>query len=281
MTYTFKRRGWFSRVPSLAVALAIAQVLTISATQSAQGQTLTVLYSFAGQDGAGPTGELIRDRQGNLYGTTSSTVFKLDVHGRLHTVQLPGGPIVPMGNSLIRDSAGNLYGTTLHGGNHPQSCKGVFDFGCGMVFKVDTMGLRTVLYAFNGNSDGQWPAAGLLRDAAGNMAPPSKAATPTAWLAVAQFSRSIRQGRRPSCIASLGLRTGPTPQQNWFGTHKETSTALRLREGSATELFSSWITPVRKQCCTPSGGDRRELSKLASPRPTRQSLRHHSGRRKL
>jgi uncharacterized repeat protein (TIGR03803 family) len=54
--------------------------------------TETVLYSFTGTglDGARPSGALLRDAQGNLYGTTLSggydfglgTVFKVDNTGK-------------------------------------------------------------------------------------------------------------------------------------------------------------------------------------------------------
>jgi hypothetical protein len=62
------------------------------------GQTLTVLHTFTGTDGEFPTGHLLRDSVGNLYGSTSGggdlncydgvngfpgcgTVFKLAVNG--------------------------------------------------------------------------------------------------------------------------------------------------------------------------------------------------------
>jgi uncharacterized repeat protein (TIGR03803 family) len=37
------------------------------------------------------------------------------------------------------------------------------------VFKLDPAGRQTVLYAFTGGPDGGYPAAGLVRDAAGNF----------------------------------------------------------------------------------------------------------------
>jgi len=146
-------------------------------TAAVRAQTFTVLYAFSdNDDGAGPTGELIRDHQGNLYGTSNKAVFQLDVQGNLHTVRLPGNHFPfpsPSGNRLIRDFAGNLYGSTRYGYNHPPQCKtsGQFgrDYGCGTVFKVDRAGQLTVLYAFNGIPDGAWPAAGLVRDADGNL----------------------------------------------------------------------------------------------------------------
>ena len=96
----------------------------------------TVLYNFsgAGGDGADPGGGLIRDRAGNLYGTTTSgggsyfgTVFKLDGGGSetiLHSFSGSDGNLPAMG--LVRDSKGNLYGTTVYGGAH----------GGGVIFKI-------------------------------------------------------------------------------------------------------------------------------------------------
>src|ERR1022692_3595090 len=45
---------------------------------------------------------------------------------------------------LVRDPAGNLYGTGFYFGSSDN----------GVVFKVDTAGAETVLYAFTGGADG-------------------------------------------------------------------------------------------------------------------------------
>lgn len=61
---------------------------------------------------------------------------------------------------VIVDSRGNIYGTTSEGGAH----------GMGTVFKVTASGSETVLHSFKGGrSDGNFPIAGLVRDAAGNL----------------------------------------------------------------------------------------------------------------
>ena len=52
---------------------------------------------------------------------------------------------------LVRDSAGNLYGTTLRGGT----------VNFGTVFEVNTNGKETVLWTFDGTTDGGLPFAGL------------------------------------------------------------------------------------------------------------------------
>lgn len=62
--------------------------------------------------------------------------------------------------ALARDSAGNLYGTTYFGGA----------YGNGVVFKLDATGTESVLHSFAGGpADGQYPWAGVILDAAGNL----------------------------------------------------------------------------------------------------------------
>jgi len=131
---------------------------------------LTVLYSFTGgSDGKWPYASVIRDRAGNLYGTTHSggdygngTVFKLDASGNetvLHSFAGGSDGSVPLAG-LIMDKAGNLFGTTYVGGT----------YNSGTAFKLDPSGNETVLYAFTGDSDGGGPYAGsLIMDAAGNL----------------------------------------------------------------------------------------------------------------
>ena len=127
------------------------------------------LYKFlGGTDGCGPESDLVRDAEGNLYGTTTGsgtsagTVFKVDPTG-METVLydfLGGADGADPWAGLVRDAAGNLYGTTLTGGAGA---------GNGTVFKVDTTGRETVLHAFAGSPDGAYPMAELVLDAAGNL----------------------------------------------------------------------------------------------------------------
>jgi len=143
----------------------------------------TVLYSFRGAAksfGFDPVG-VVRDTQGNLYGTTMfgghaggcfgggcGIVFQLDPAGKetvLYTFKggtdggYPSGPIV-------RDAAGNLYGETAYGGD--LSC--FAPYGCGTVFTLDPAGKKTVLHVFTGTGgDGEHPWAGVVRDSEGNL----------------------------------------------------------------------------------------------------------------
>jgi uncharacterized repeat protein (TIGR03803 family) len=138
----------------------------------------TVLYRFTGgADGSVPFGGVVRDAAGNLYGTATAggasgwgTVFKLDKDGNETTLYTftgfadGGNP----GGSLVRDAAGNLYGTTSAGGNF--NCVQGFGGGaCGTVFKLDPSGNETVLYAFQGTTDGSIPFSGLALDGTGNL----------------------------------------------------------------------------------------------------------------
>jgi uncharacterized repeat protein (TIGR03803 family) len=67
--------------------------------------------------------------------------------------------------SVITDASGNLYGTTQLGGDlacNPPN-------GCGTVYKLNKAGIETVLHSFAGGTDGAYPYAALLLDAAGNL----------------------------------------------------------------------------------------------------------------
>jgi uncharacterized repeat protein (TIGR03803 family) len=131
----------------------------------------SVLYSFqGGADGFTPYSTPVADKSGNLYGTTVGggsygigTVFKLDTTGTetvlLNFVGSNGnGP-----SSLLRDSAGNLYGAAATGGGG--ACTG----GCGVVFKLDASNKGSVLYYFQGGTDGALPLASVIRDSSGNL----------------------------------------------------------------------------------------------------------------
>jgi uncharacterized repeat protein (TIGR03803 family) len=138
----------------------------------------TVLHSFTatGGDGAYPYAGLLRDAAGNLYGTTFGggiygygTVFKVAANGDATTLYSftgaadGAGPIA----NVISDSAGNFYGTTYMGGSQSVICNGYV--GCGTVFRLTASGTESVLYSFKGAEDGANPAAGLIRDAEGNL----------------------------------------------------------------------------------------------------------------
>src|SRR5258708_16686768 len=78
----------FARLTSI-TAIALITLLALPTTMRAQAQTLTVLHTFTNiPDGARPTGRLLLDPAGNLYGTTTvggtsgrGSVFKVDPSG--------------------------------------------------------------------------------------------------------------------------------------------------------------------------------------------------------
>jgi len=80
----------------------------------------------------------------------------------LHTFHGANGA-GPLG-VLVRDAAGNLYGTT--GGGGLGKCYS--GYTCGTAFKLDKTGKQVWLHSFNG-ANGMEPAAGMLRDAAGDL----------------------------------------------------------------------------------------------------------------
>ena len=86
----------------------------------------------------------------------------------LHTFTGAPDGAVPVAG-LVQDPAGNLYGTTQQGGITGGVCGNSGLNGCGTVFKVDPSGKESVLYRFTGGADGQFPSAGLVMDAAGNL----------------------------------------------------------------------------------------------------------------
>src|SRR5580704_3989240 len=133
----------------------------------------TVLYKFTGQpDGNIPNSLLVRDSEGNLYGTTASggtndlgSIFKVAKTGEETVLyNFTGGSdgCIPEAG-VIRDTVGNLYGVTFQGGGI-----GLCDMGFGVVFRLDTTGKLTTLHIFD-SADGAYPASVLLFDQTGNL----------------------------------------------------------------------------------------------------------------
>jgi len=142
----------------------------------------SALYRFSGSsDGGNPFSAVIFDQSGNIYGTTSAggayglgTVFELSPAGGgtyTQTVLYSFAGGMDGANpydGVVFDTAGNLYGTTVYGGGST-----VCQSGCGTVFQLSPAGgagwTEQVLYRFQGATDGQYPAAGVAIDGAGNL----------------------------------------------------------------------------------------------------------------
>jgi uncharacterized repeat protein (TIGR03803 family) len=154
---------WGSAAVSFFLGLAMLTPL------SSQAQKIRILYSFGGgTDGGDPYASLVRDSAGNFYSTGgyagtffAGVVYKVDPKGKETVLyNFTGGADGAYPESpVVLDSAGNIYGTTTQGGAA----------NAGVVFKVDTSGVETVLHNFTGGADGLIPAGGLTLDSAGNL----------------------------------------------------------------------------------------------------------------
>jgi uncharacterized repeat protein (TIGR03803 family) len=97
---------------------------------------------------------------GTSFATTEKVVYNFAVNRQ------PDG-VSPSG-TLVADGTGNLYGTTVNGGTD-SSCS------CGTVFELSpptTVGgswTETILYSFEGGSDGSHPSNALIFDVQGNL----------------------------------------------------------------------------------------------------------------
>lgn len=149
-------------------------------SQQQGGWKESVIYNFKGSsDGASPSGNLVFDAKGNLYGTTvlggsdqcvegCGTVFKLSNQNGSWTESvlysfLGGADAEEPGSGVVIDKAGNLYGAA--GGGCIEECSGT-------IFKL-TAGpggtwTESVLYTFLGGTDGGFPNSVIL-DTAGNI----------------------------------------------------------------------------------------------------------------
>ncbi len=158
--------------------------------------TETILYSFpTTKQGYVPTGSVVFDGVGNLYGATlyggtkgttcdgyyggqCGTVFELSppktkggkwTEKVLHAFAGGTDGANPNGG-LVVDSNGAVYGTTYSGGN--ASCQYEGEIGCGTAFELKRptknggAWRETILHHFNRtNSDGGNPMAGMVFDA--------------------------------------------------------------------------------------------------------------------
>jgi uncharacterized repeat protein (TIGR03803 family) len=138
-----------------------------------------ILHDFGTRldDGAFPSAGLVRDNEGNFYGTTlqggngcpspfygCGTVFETTAAGEekiLHGFgSRPGDGRNPYA-ALVLDQKGRLYGTTSAGGA----------YGGGTVFKLAPTGEEKILYSFGGKpGDATDPSFGsLVFDQKGNL----------------------------------------------------------------------------------------------------------------
>lgn len=228
--------------------------------------TLTLLFSFAGTNGAYPTAGLSMGADGNLYGTTynggtnvfgNGTVFRITTNGVLTTLYIFSptfddvvGAVVYSTNTdganpyggLTLGPDGNFYGTTQQGGTS----------GAGTVFQMTTNGTLTTLFDFNGTSGGSpqsaltlGPDGNLYGTAAGGSTPYGtvfRITTNGTLTSLASFDYT--NGSEPAGGLTLG------PDGNFYGTTYEGgsngygSIFQVTTNGTLTSLYSFTVASV-------------------------------------
>jgi uncharacterized repeat protein (TIGR03803 family) len=154
---------------ALRTALLAAASFAMAATTAHAGHKFRILYNFMGKaDGGNPHGSLLRDAQGNFYGTTVQggasgygVVFRLSSDGietPLYSFSGDADGAYVYGG-LVQDKTGDLFGVTTLGGPYDE----------GEVFKLTPGGKLAVLHAFEGRPDGSTPVDGLIMDKAENL----------------------------------------------------------------------------------------------------------------
>jgi hypothetical protein len=161
--------------------------------------TETIIFQFKGKganDASAPSGGVILDSAGNVYGVTAyggtgdcvnvgvtagcGTVYELSPpvkHGDpwtetiLHSFKSGKDGYFPWG-SLTFDAQGNLYGATQFGGGKGTTCNPYYQY-CGTVFELSPTKQKggawteKVLHSFGSGKDGANPNGGLVLDSKG------------------------------------------------------------------------------------------------------------------
>jgi len=164
--FSISKSQWTTLVALFSTSL-LSLLTALLFCSSAIAQTEAVLHSFSGApDGAVPYAALVRDKRGNLYGTTTlggasdlGTVFRVTPKGVEAVVySFSGADGANPNSALVLDKQGNFYGVARGGA-----------FGRGVVFKLAPAGAETVLYNFTGGADGGDPNGPLIFDKQGNL----------------------------------------------------------------------------------------------------------------
>lgn len=204
-----------------------------------------ILHAFPAnaKDGWFPAGTLLRERSGDLYGTTANggkncatygcgKVFRISSDGSETVLYRFSG--LPDGahsySNVVQDSAGNLIGTTTDGGQTPYCSP-----GCGTIFILTPEGKESRLYNFCAKencTDGQFPSGDIVLDRGGSIFGTTSLGgqyqSGTIWKLDASgrytvlYSLSLGSGEQPNGIAQGSdgtlLGAGPLGGNNGFGT---------------------------------------------------------------
>jgi uncharacterized repeat protein (TIGR03803 family) len=138
--------------------------------------TVTVLHGFpevgSTTDGCSPYGPPIQGTDGNFYGFATGCgangaglAYKFTLAGvytQLYSFKGGSTDIQYPYGAPVQGSDGNFWGMGNTGG-HNTGCG-----GCGGVFKMTSTGKETLIYSFNGSTDGQAPYDSLIQGSDGN-----------------------------------------------------------------------------------------------------------------
>jgi uncharacterized repeat protein (TIGR03803 family) len=124
----------------------------------------TDIHNFCCNEGGPPQppGILAQGRDGNLYGSNGSRLFRIGpigvqpLYAEFHTFNFGN---LPERGGLTLGTDGYFYGTTISGGT----------FDLGTIFKVTPSGALTILHNFTGGSDGANPIAPPVQGADGSF----------------------------------------------------------------------------------------------------------------
>ncbi len=121
--------------------------------------TFTALHNFANADGCFPTSSPVLGKNANiLYGVTPClTAYSITTAGKftLLSTLISFGADAP----LLLATDGNFYGTATNGGTNNQ----------GVVYKLSSNGVITIVHSFNSATDGADPVGPLVQGSDGNL----------------------------------------------------------------------------------------------------------------
>jgi hypothetical protein len=132
------------------------------------GWTESLIYA----DPNFPAGGLVRDAAGNLYGADAGSIFKLSADSGWAATNIhaftgsPRDGAHPVGTPAI-DSAGNVYGATYQGGSKNYGT--VWKLTPVTTGKLAGTYREKILHSFTSVTTGDYPAAGVTLDSAGNV----------------------------------------------------------------------------------------------------------------
>jgi uncharacterized repeat protein (TIGR03803 family) len=199
-------------------------------TPNADGSwSFSLLYTFrGGTDGVMPSGPIVLDPLGNLYGTTDSgggqnagTAFELSPTARgpwketqLHRFTGGKDGLLPAGLAL--GPAGTLFGWTPYGG--AQAC------ACGVVYELSRVGgnwTQTIVHTFTGGTDGARPGtlvfnSGILYGAATIGGATSRCFNAGCGV-VFQLTQNSNQSWSETVLHTFSVDTGQEPDSLIFG----------------------------------------------------------------